>query len=157
MLPAHTQLPPPAPPPPPPPTPHLPQDYELCVSTTDLGGQVNPGGDGLLSYCHWRNNLTITYPDTNPLKPAHEGGFGGRLSIHELGSAAAGLLPEHNAAEKDPRMHVDPDVREELRYAVTTHVWRRKFTLRRMPDFYELSVKYLVDAYNMALVAAELE
>ncbi len=140
----------------PPPHPTHPQDYELCVSTTDLTDHMNPGGDGLLSYCHWRGNLTITYPDTNPLQPTHRWGFGGRLSIHELARASAGLLPEHNPVDSDPQMYVDPSVKEELRYAVTAHVWRHKFSLRRA-EYYHLSVKYLVDAYNMALVAAELE
>jgi hypothetical protein len=36
------------------------------VTSTDLLGHNNPGGDGLLSLCHWRLNLTITYPSARP-------------------------------------------------------------------------------------------
>jgi hypothetical protein len=49
-----------------PPTQPHPQEYQECVATTDLHRHTNPGGDGLLSYCHWRFNLTMTFPGDMP-------------------------------------------------------------------------------------------
>jgi hypothetical protein len=40
---------------------------------------------------------------------------------------------------------------------VTTHVWRRKFTARRMPDYYLHALEMVMGAYETALLAAKLE
>jgi hypothetical protein len=36
-------------------------------------------------------------------------------------------------------------------------VWRRKFTSRRMPDFYLHGLEMVMGAYETALLAAKLE
>jgi hypothetical protein len=40
---------------------------------------------------------------------------------------------------------------------VTTHVWRRKFSARRMPDYYLVALEMVMAAYETALLAAKLE
>jgi hypothetical protein len=77
------------------------------------------------------------------------------ISIHEVAKWGAGMLPLHTGA--DPHPAVDPAVAEQLAMAVTTHVWRRKFTGRRMPDFYLRSVEMVMAAYETALLAVGLQ
>jgi hypothetical protein len=67
------------------------------------------------------------------------------------------MLPLHNGPGEDPVVPVDLEVRRKLAMAVTTHVWRRKFTSRRMPDFYLRGIELIMSAYETALLAAKLE
>jgi hypothetical protein len=68
------------------------QDYERRVATSDISRSINPGGDGLLSYCHWRCNLTITSPDHDPSHPQHGHRFGS-VGVADITKAASGMLP----------------------------------------------------------------
>jgi hypothetical protein len=67
------------------------------------------------------------------------------------------MLPLHNGAGEDPVVPLDIKAQAALDRAVTTHVWRRKFTTRRMPDYYQRAIEMIMAAYETALVAAKLE
>jgi hypothetical protein len=79
------------------------------------------------------------------------------VSIHQVAKWGAAMLPLHNGAGEDPVVPLDDKAVAVLDHAVTTHVWRRKFTTRRMPDFYQRAIELIMSAYEMALIAAKLE